>query len=103
MLWEEWPDEKDQALVEVYLAWQAPWMLQLDSVDDEIRQAIEQHAWQRPVLCAKQCQLFAKSLDEKQLKVVRVQARLMDYDGKGHNVVETFIHTGEKEIDVYVP
>ena len=61
------------------------------SFDDEMRQTIEQQAWKRPVLCA------------KQLKDVRIQTRLMDYDGKGRHVVEIFIHTGEKEIDVYVP
>lgn len=103
MLLEVWPDNKDQSLVEDYLAWQSPWMLQLDSFDDEMRETIEQHAWKRPVLCAKQYQLFAKAPDEKQLNVIRVQARLMGYDGKGKDVVETFVHTGEKEIAVYVP
>jgi phosphoribosylaminoimidazole carboxylase (NCAIR synthetase) len=53
------------------------------------------------VLCAKQYHLFAKVLDEKQLKVVRVQARLMGYDGQGQKVIETFIHTGDK--DLYSP
>jgi len=97
LLLESWDNAEDAQLVADYLAWQAPWLLQLNNYDDDIRQMIETQAWQRPVLCAKQYHLFAKVLDEKQLKVIRVQARLMGYDGQGQEVLETFIHTGDKE------
>jgi hypothetical protein len=97
LLLEAWDDEADAALISDYLAWQAPWLLQLDSFDDDERKAIESQAWKRPLLCARQYHLFAKVLDETQLKVVRVQARLMGYDSKSQGVVETFIHTGDKE------
>lgn len=97
LLLETWDDADDAALVSDYLAWQAPWLLQLDNFDDEMRQAIELQAWKRPLLCARQYHLFAKVLDKTQLKVVRVQARLMGYDSKNQGVVETFIDTGDKE------
>jgi len=97
LLLEKWDDAGHQSLVSDYLDWQAPWLLQLDSFDDEARQMLELLAWKRPVLCAKQYHLFAKVLDEGQLKVVRVQARLMGYDSKRQGVIETFIHTGDKE------
>lgn len=97
LLLETWPEENDMRLVNDYLAWQAPWLLQLDNFDDEMRQSIERQAWKRPLLCAKQYPLFAKVLDETQLKVVRVQARLMGYDSKNQGVIETFIQTGDKE------
>lgn len=97
LLLENWKSSDDTQLVSDYMAWQAPWLLQLNNYDDDTRQIIETQAWQRPVLCAKQYHLFAKVLDEKQLKVVRVQARLMGYDGQGQEVLETFIHTGDKE------
>jgi hypothetical protein len=97
LLLEQWGDAGDQSLVKDYLDWQAPWLLQLDNFDDETRQALELQAWKRPVLCAKQFQLFTKVLDDKQLKVARVQARLMGYDSQKQGVIETFIHTGDKE------
>ena len=101
LLLEDWQTTEDSRLVSDYIAWLAPWLLQLNNYDDDTRQSIEKQAWQRPVLCAKQYHLFAKVLDEKQLKVVRVQARLMGYDGQGQRVIETFIHTGDK--DTYSP
>ena len=97
LLLEQWDDAGQLSLVKDYLDWQAPWLLQLDSYDDATRQAIELQAWKRPVLCAKQYHLFAKVLDERQLKVARVQARLMGYDSQKQGVIETFIHTGDKE------
>ncbi|NNJ51252.1 MAG: hypothetical protein HKP22_12905 [Gammaproteobacteria bacterium] len=97
LLLEDWQTVEDSRLVADYLAWLAPWLLQLNNYDDDKRQMIEQQAWKRPMLCAKQYHLFAKVLDEKQLKVTRVQARLMGYDGQGQKVIETFIHTGDKE------
>lgn len=101
LLLENWENEGDSGLVGDYLAWQAPWLLQLDVFDDETRRRLEQQAWQRPLLCAKQYNLFASVLDETQLKVVRVQARLMGYDSKAQGIIETFIHTGDK--DTYSP
>lgn len=101
LLLENWDNKEDSGLVSDYLAWQAPWLLQLDVFDEERRRLLERQAWQRPVLCAKQYNLFSRVLDKSQLKVVRVQARLMGYDSKTQRVVETFIHTGDK--DTYSP
>lgn len=97
LLLEKWHQSDHESLVRDYLDWQAPWLLQLDNFDDEARRVLELQAWKRPLLCAKQYHLFAKVLDETQLKVVRVQARLMGYDSKNQGVIETFIHTGDKE------
>jgi len=97
LILEQWDVASHMSLVKDYLDWQAPWLLQLDSFDDDTRQMMEVQAWKRPVLCAKQYHLFAKVLDENQLKVARVQARLMGYDGQNQGVIETFIHTGDKE------
>lgn len=97
MLLQQWDDASDAALLADYLAWQAPWLLQLDYLDDATRAGFEQLAWKRPVLCAQQYRLFAKVIDRQQLKVTRVKARLMGYDSKGQGLVETFIETGDKE------
>lgn len=97
LILEQWDVASHMSLVKDYLDWQAPWLLQLDNFDDDTRQMMEVQAWKRPVLCAKQYHLFAKVLDENQLKVARVQARLMGYDGQNQGVIETFIHTGDKE------
>ena len=101
LLLENWDNEEDRGLVRDYLAWQAPWLLQLDTFDDKTRHQLELQAWQRPLLCASQYHLFARVLDETRLKVVRVQARLMGYDSQAQGVVETFIDTGDK--DSYSP
>jgi hypothetical protein len=97
LLLEQWDDAGHQSLVKDFLDWQAPWLLQLDNFDDATRQALELQAWKRPLLCAKQYHLFAKVMDDKQLKVARVQARLMGFDSRKLGVIETFIHTGDKE------
>ena len=97
LLLEVWEDDSDKALVKDYLEWQAPWLLQLDHYNDDVRHTIELQAWLRPVLCAQQFRLFPKVLDEKQLKVTRVQARLMGYDSHLDGIKETFLHTDDKE------
>jgi hypothetical protein len=97
MLLQQWDDASDTALVRDYLAWQAPWLLQLNYFDDAARVRLEELAWKRPILCAQQYRLFAKVIDLQQLKVTRVKARLMGYDSKGQSLVETFIETGDKE------
>ena len=94
---ENWASEEQRKLVQDYLHWQAPWLLQLDSLGDSIRQQYERHAWQRQLLCAQQFKLFSRVIDEKALKVVRVQARLMGADSNSRSVVEAFIDTGDKE------
>jgi hypothetical protein len=97
MLLQQWDDPNDSALVRDYTAWQAPWLLQLEHVDDATRVRLEELAWKRPILCAQQYRLFAKVIDMQQLKVTRVKARLMGYDSNGQSLVETFIETGDKE------
>ena len=97
LLLESWINSDDSNLVKDYLAWQAPWLLQLDSYDNETRRTIETQAWKRPLLCARQFNLFTKVLDAKNLNAVRVQARLMGYDGHNHIVIEPFVNTGDKD------
>ena len=94
---ENWADDEQAKLVQDYLHWQAPWLLQLDSLDDNMRRQYESHAWKRQLLCAKQFHLFARLLDQQALKVVRVQARLMGADSNSESVIEAFIDTGDKE------
>jgi len=56
-----------------YLAWQAPWLLQLDYFDDAACIRLEEVAWKRLVLCAQQYRLFSKVIDRPQLKETRVK------------------------------
>ena len=101
LLVQHWPAESEQKLIADYIYWQAPWLLQLQHLTQNVRAELEQQAWKRPVLCDEQFRLFARVLDEKSLKVARVQARLMGAGGQGQATLEAFIDTGDK--DAYSP
>jgi len=93
----KWESYADEQLINDYLHWQAPWLLQLDSLSDEIREVFERSAWQRQILCAKQFALFPKVLDQRSLNSVRVQAQLMGSDANRQSVNEAFVDSGDKE------
>jgi len=97
LLNEHWGEESDRKLVEDYFRWQAPWLLQLDSLSDAQRGDYEKYAWRRQLVCANQFQLFPRVVDERALRSVRVQAQLMGSDTRGVNVREAFVHSGDKE------
>ena len=80
MLRDRWPSSGERGLIEDFLAWQAPWLLQLAGLDDSCRQWLEEAAWQRPVITARVWRLYPALLDRDGLGVARVKARIMEGD-----------------------
>lgn len=97
LLLQKWDEKNNENLVSDFIHWQAPWLLQLHALSDDERQNLEIHAWKRQILCAGQFRLFVKLMDERALKSVRVQARLMGGGEDGFPVKEAFIDSGDKE------
>jgi hypothetical protein len=74
---EHWNRPKDAALVQDFIAWQAPWLLQLPDLTVSTRRRLEQAAWARPRETDRVHRLFTRVLDPQGLTVTRVKARLM--------------------------
>lgn len=73
----DWPDPSESALVRDFLAWQAPWLLQLHHLDTTTRTWLEQAAWQRPAETNKVFRLFPQILDPQGLTATRVKSRFL--------------------------
>jgi hypothetical protein len=73
----DWPESRQTRLVHDFLAWQAPWLLQIHGLKPATRRWLEQAAWQRPVETGKLFRLFPKVYDTPGLTVTRVKARVM--------------------------
>jgi hypothetical protein len=74
---QSWDDAKESSLVEAFIDWLSPWLLQIDSLDVALRNRLEQCAWQRPLEVERVHALFPEILDRKGLKVARVKAQII--------------------------
>jgi hypothetical protein len=74
----DWPDAAEASLVRDFLAWQAPWLLQLHHLDRPTRERLERAAWQRPGETSKVFRLFPRVFDRQSLTTTRVKSRLLD-------------------------
>jgi hypothetical protein len=72
-----WEDERESSLVEAFIDWLSPWLLQIKLSDVILRNRLEQCAWQRPLEVERVYALFPEIIDRKGLKVARVKAQLM--------------------------
>jgi len=73
-----WGAAEEAGLVRDFLAWQAPWLLQLPDLDRESRTWLERAAWRRPSVTSRVFRLYPDVLDPEGLQVARVKARLME-------------------------
>lgn len=80
MLREQWPTREAQGLVRDFLAWQAPWLLQLAGLADSRRHWLEEAAWRRPLAAARVWRLYPVLLNPEGLGVARVKAMIMAGD-----------------------
>jgi hypothetical protein len=72
-----WPDQAQTRLVKDFLAWQAPWLLQIHDLKSATRNWLEQAAWLRPEETSRVFRLFPTVSDTRGLTTTRVKARLM--------------------------
>lgn len=75
-LTQAWDDADARALVDEYLAWQAPRLLMLQRVGRERRAWLEHHACRQATELAAGYRLFPEVVDGARLDAARVEARL---------------------------
>jgi hypothetical protein len=71
-----WAAPQERALLEEFLDWQAPWLLQLQNLSDTQRAQLEQIAVRRAGVLAQCHQLYPQVIDEDRITAARVEARL---------------------------
>lgn len=72
----EWTERAQQGLVDAFLDWQAPWLLQLQDLAEPLRAQLEAAACHRVGEFAQCHRLYPVVLDEERLTTARVEARL---------------------------
>ena len=78
MLATDWKDQAIATLAEDFLAWQAPWLLQLQRLSKRTRSSLERAARQRAGLTASLHHLYPEVVDAKQIRAALVEARLRE-------------------------
>jgi hypothetical protein len=76
MLTTSWPEPEQCQLAEAFIEWWAPALLQLHHLSDPERVRLEQAAVRRAGMLARLFRLYPKTLDERLIRVARVQARM---------------------------
>ena len=71
-----WHDPQAQRLVHAFLAWQAPYLLQLSHLDPATRAALERDACARPSALAERFRLYPTFVDQDRLLSALVAQRL---------------------------
>lgn len=71
-----WAAAEERALLEEFLAWQAPWLLQLQHLGRDLRAQLEQSAVRRTGEVAKYHRLYPEVIDADRLTAARVEAQL---------------------------
>lgn len=71
-----WANAEEQMLLNDFLAWQAPWLLQLQHLGRDLRARLEQLASQRAGEVAKCHRLYPEVIDADRITAARVEARL---------------------------
>ena len=72
----DWAGTAERDLLQDFLAWQAPWLLQLQHLDRPTRARLEQQAARRAGEIAKCHRLYPEVIDAERLTAARVEARL---------------------------
>ena len=75
-----WAKATERALLDDFLAWQAPWLLQLQHLDRATRTRLEQQAAQRVDEIARCHRLYPEVVDANRITAARVEARLRGLD-----------------------
>ncbi len=90
-----WTADRDESLVAAYLRWQAPWLLELQSLGEDIRQQLEIQAVRRAQLVNDRYRNYPQITNRKALNAALVEARLRDAadtgnDGQEDEVIDFF-------------
>jgi hypothetical protein len=76
LLTTQWPEARQRRLAESFIDWWAPSLLQLQHLSDVERSRLERAAARRAGALARLFRLYPKTLDDRLIRVARVQARM---------------------------
>jgi hypothetical protein len=82
-------DDVEQQLIEDYLAWQAPCLLLLQSLDRHARERLERQAAGRALAVERHHRLYPAVVDPESIQAARVEALLRASDPSGDTEEET--------------
>jgi hypothetical protein len=71
-------DAAHHALINDFIAWQAPWLLLLPTLDRKTRHSYERHARSQPVKLVKHYRLYPEIVDSALIDAARVEVRLRE-------------------------
>lgn len=91
MLTTHWPHRRQRRLAEAFIEWWAPALLQLYHLSDLERARLERAATRRAPALARLHRLYPKTLDERLIKVARVQARMQASNETAAHYEEPFL------------
>ena len=74
LLTTRWPRPRQARLAAAFIDWWAPALLQLHHLDDHERARLERAATRRATVLARMFRLYPKTVDERLIRVARVQA-----------------------------
>lgn len=77
----DWKNPEERALVDDYLAWQAPRLLTLQEINDTQRAWLERHACRQALELAAVFRLIPRILDHDRIEAARVEAALRQAAG----------------------
>jgi hypothetical protein len=76
-------------LIQDYLCWQAPWLLLLDTLNDEQRRGLEAQARLRAAEMVKQHRLYPRLADPSQLRAAQVEMALRERQPDNRDATHT--------------
>lgn len=91
LLTTDWLESRQRALAEAFIAWWAPALLQLQHLDNAERARLERAATRRASAVARLFRLYPKTIDDRLLRVARVQARMQASQTTGGCYQEPFL------------
>ena len=91
MLTRRWPEARQRRLAREFIDWWAPALLQLQHLSDTERAELETAAVRRATVLARLFRLYPKLIDERLIRVARVQARMQASDAAVAHYEEPFV------------
>ncbi len=91
MLTRRWPEPGQRRLAAAFIDWWAAAPLQLQHLTDSGRATLEAAAARRATLLARLYRLYPKLLDERLIRVARVQARMQASNATIGRYAEPFV------------
>lgn len=91
LLTTNWPEQRQRVLAEAFIDWWAPALLQLHHLSDPERTLLERAAARRASALARLFRLYPKTMDERLIRVARVQARMQSSHETAAHYEEPFL------------